>query len=402
MPKYAYVGTTLKGEVVKGTEKAANRGDAEVLLYERHLHNLEVKEKVPLLQIEITGPRIKRDDVMHLSRQIAAFLRAGLPILDAVHALGEESENSSIRRMMNDIEDGLRGGERFSDCLEQYPKVFPAFYRGIVRSAELTGELDEVLGRLAIYLERDLEARRKIKSALIYPMAVAAMSVVTVVILAVYVLPKFKVFFASLHATLPWPTRALLAFTDFMGNWWWALLAGLGLVILATYATWNTTKGRYGIDKLLLKTPVLGETIQYALVERFCRVLASMVTAGVNLTEALRVATEALRNTVFVRGLNGVGEAMLEGEGLAAPLAQTQLFPGTATQMLRVGEETGTLDGQLEVTAAYYEVELDYKIKKLTSLFEPAVIIFMGLIVGFVAVALVSAMYGIFNQVKVQ
>ncbi|MGN6723488.1 MAG: type II secretion system F family protein, partial [Marmoricola sp.] len=152
---------------------------------------------------------------------------------------------------------------------------------------------------------------------------------------------------------------------------------------------------------LYLKVPVLGETIQYALVERFCRVLASMVSAGVNLPEALRVSTESLKNRVFIARLVGVSEAMMEGQGLAAPLARTQLFPGTATQMLRVGEETGSLDSQLEVTAQYYEVELDYKIKKLTAIFEPAVIVFVGLIVGFVAVALVSAMYGIFNQVKV-
>jgi type IV pilus assembly protein PilC len=147
--------------------------------------------------------------------------------------------------------------------------------------------------------------------------------------------------------------------------------------------------------------PVLGETIQYALVERFCRVLASMVAAGVNLPEALRVSSESLRNRVFIKRLGEVGEAMLEGQGIATPLARTQLFPGTATQMLRVGEETGSLDTQLEVTAESYEVELDYKINKLTALFEPAIIIFMGLIVGFVAIALVSAMYGIFNQVDV-
>lgn len=401
MPKYAYVGTTATGEPVKGVEKAATRSDAEVALFERQLRQLDIKEKVPLLQMEISGPRIKRDDVMHLSRQIAAFLRAGLPILDAVHAIGNESENSSVRRMMNDIEDSLRGGERFSDCLNLYPKVFPTFYRGIVQSAELTGELADVLGRLAIYLERDLEARRKIKSALIYPTAVALMSIVTVVVLAVYVLPKFKTFFASLNARLPWPTRALMAFTNFLGEWWWALLGGVVVVALLVYLMSKTKEGRYNLDKLLLGTPVLGETIQYALVERFCRVLASMVGAGVNLTEALRVATESLRNTVFIRGLNGVGDAMLEGEGLAAPLARTRLFPGTATQMLRVGEETGTLDNQLEVTAQYYEVELDYKIKKLTALFEPLVIVVMGVIVGFVAVALISAMYGIFNQVKV-
>ncbi|GGO85564.1 pilus assembly protein PilC [Nocardioides phosphati] len=401
MPKFAYVGVDLEGARVKGTQKAPSRGDAEIALYERELRDLRVTEKRSFLQYEISGPRIKREEVMHLSRQIAAFLRAGLPILEAVHTIGAESENSSVRRMMNDIEDGLRSGERFSDCLDHFPKVFPPFFRGIVRSAELTGELDSVLARLSRYIERDLAARRKIKSALTYPLVVAGMSVVTVVVLAVYVLPKFKEFFSDLDAELPLPTRMLMGLTDFMGNWWWAVLGGIAAVVLLVFVVTRFQRGKYLRDSLLLKVPVLGEAIQYALVERFCRVLASMVSAGVNLTEALEVTTEALRNRVFIRRLNEVTEQMLEGQGVAGPLARTRLFPGTATSMLRVGEDTGSLDTQLEVTAEYYEAELDYKIAKLTALFEPAVIIFMGLIVGFVAVALVSAMYGIFGQVDV-
>lgn len=401
MPKFAYVGVTSAGAPAKGSYKAASRGDAEVALYQQDLRDLRVTEKKSILQYELSGPRIKRAEVMHLSRQIAAFLKAGLPILDAVHAIGEESDNSSIRRMMNTIEDGLRTGERFSECLDQYPKVFPEFYRGIVRSAELTGELDEVLARLSRYIERDLEARRKIKSAAMYPTVVAAMSVVTVVVLSVYVLPKFRDFFASLDAKLPLPTRMLMGFTDFLAQWWWAVVGCIALVALTGFVVTRFEKGKYLRDAILLKTPVLGETIQYALVERFCRVLSSMVSAGVNLTEAMVVTTNALRNRVYIRGLDQVGEQMLEGQGISAPLARTRLFPGTATQMLRVGEETGSLDQQLAVTADYFETELDYKIAKLTALFEPAVIIVMGLIVGFVAVALISAMYGIFNQVKV-
>jgi type IV pilus assembly protein PilC len=338
---------------------------------------------------------------MHLSRQLAAFLHAGLPILDAVRTIGAEAENSSLRRIMVQVEEGLRSGERFSDCLDKHPRVFPLFYRGIVRSAEMTGELDNALQRLALYLERDLEARRKIKAASIYPSIVAGMSVVTVVILAAYVLPKFKDFFASLDAKLPLPTRMLLGLTDFLMAWWPVLVGGLVGVALLGFVAFRFERCRYARDGFLLKVPVLGETIRYALVERFCRVLASMVAAGVNLPEAVRVATDSLRNRVFIRGLDGVTEAMLEGQGIAMPLARTRLFPGTAAQMLRVGEETGSLDHQLELTAEYYEVELDYKIKRLTSLFEPIVIVAMGLIVGFVAVALISAMYGIFHQVNV-
>jgi type IV pilus assembly protein PilC len=402
MPKYAYVATTLDGQPVKGTHKAGSRDDAEVALFERELRDVRVTEKTSILQLEITGPRIKKDEVMHLSRQMAAFLKAGLPILDAVHSIGAEAESSSVRRMMNDIEDGLRAGDRFSECLERHRKVFPEYYRGMVRSAELTGELDNVLARLALYLERDLEARRKIKSATIYPAVIASMSVVTVVVLAVYVLPKFKDFFKSLDAKLPLPTRMLLGFTDFLSAWWWAILAGAAVIAVISFIALRFESVKYGRDALLLKIPVLGETIQYALVERFCRVLSSMVGAGVNLPEALRVTTESLRNRVYIRRLGEVGAAMLEGQGIAGPLSRTQLFPGAATQMMRVGEETGSLDAQLEVTAQYYEVELDYKINKLTALFEPLVIIVMGVVVGFVAVALISAMYGIFNQVDVQ
>jgi type IV pilus assembly protein PilC len=401
MPKYAYVGLARDGQEAKGVEKFDSRGAAELALYERELRDLRVTERKSLLQMELSGPRIKRSDLMHLSRQMAAFVRAGLPILEAVHTIGEEATNSSVRRVMQEIEDGLRSGERFSDCLDRHPKVFPDFYRGIVRSAELTGELDKVLSRLAVYIERDLEALRKIKSATIYPAVILVMSVVTVTVLAWFVLPKFKEFFASLDAKLPLATRMLLAITDFLTSWWWTL--GLGIVALAiiVFGILSTERGRYGKDRLLLSIPVLGTTIQFALVERFCRILASMVSAGVSLPEGLRVATDSLRNRVYIRSLNSVRESMLEGEGIAGPLAKTALFPSTAVQMLRVGEETGTLDNQLETTAQFFETELDYKIKKLTALFEPIVIVVMGAIVGFVAIALVSAMYGVFRQVHV-
>jgi len=401
MPRFAYTATLPTGESTKGSQKAASRELVELALYERELRNIQVAESKSVLQTEILAPRVKRAEVMHLSRQLGAFIRAGLPLIEAVHTIGADADNSSVRRMMLSVEQGLRRGDRLSDCLDRHRNIFPEFYRGIVRSAELTGQLDTVLDQLARYLERDLDARRKVKSAMVYPSAIAVMAVVTIIVLATYVLPRFKTFFASLDAKLPLPTRMLLAVTDFLGNYWWALLGGITVLAGAMVITVHTSSGRYFIDRVLLRIPVLGSTMQYVLVERFARILSSMVGAGVNLPDALRVATESLRNQVFVRALHGVGEAMLRGEGLAAPLAATRIFPGTASRMIRVGEETGTLDDQLAATAKYYEGELDYKIKKLTSLFEPLVIIVMGGLVGFVAIALVSAMYGIFNQVKV-
>jgi type IV pilus assembly protein PilC len=399
--RYAYVATGPDGQRTGGVQKAVNREAAAMALYERELRDIQVTEKRGVLRTELSAPRVKREEVMHLSRQLGAFIRAGLPLIDAVRTLGEEAKNSSVRRMIHQVEDGLRAGEKLSDCLDQHPKIFPEFYREILRSAELSGQLDSVLDQLAKYLERDLEARRKIKAALIYPAMIVGMSLVTVVVLATFVLPRFKDFFANLHATLPLPTRMLLAVTDFFGQWWWAVLAGIVVTVSAVFLVQRTERGRYARDRLGLALPILGDTIQFAMVERFCRILSSMVSAGVSLPESLRVSTESLRNRVFMRALRLVGEAVLEGEGLARPLAGTDLFPTTAAQMIRVGEETGTLDTQLAVTAHYYEGELDYRIKRLTALFEPAVIVVMGLVVGFVAVALVSAMYGIFSQVHV-
>jgi len=400
MAKFSYVAASPDGTPTSGVERAGSREALELALFERELSNIRITQKRSVLKAELLAPRVKREEVMHLS--LSAFLQAGLPVVDAVHTLTSDARNSSLRRVLADLEDGLRRGDTFAECLERHRKIFPEYFRGIVRSAELSGELDTVLRQLATYLERDLEARRRIKSATIYPAMILIMSVATVVVLAVFVMPRFRVFFASLHAELPLATRMLLAVTDFVGNRWLTILAVLACLALLFAMVVRNPTGRYTRDRLLLRLPVVGDTIRCTLVERFCRVLSSMVGAGVALPEALRVSTNSLPNLVFRRSLARAREAMLEGEGLAQPLAGAGVFPVTAIQMMRVGEQTGTLDTQLGITAGYYEGELDYKIKKLIALFEPAVIIVMGVVVGFVAVALVSAMYGIFNQASVQ
>jgi type IV pilus assembly protein PilC len=398
MTRFAYAALSPDGVSVTGRGQAETAAAMEQSLQRRHFSEVIVTEKKSLLEVDVWAKKVKREEVMHISRQLSAFIRAGLPLIEAVASLGAEADNPSVRAMMTKVEEGLRSGETLSDCLDRHPKVFPDYYRGILRSAELTGQLDTVLDQLATYLERDLEARQKVKAAMIYPGVIAVMSLVTVVVLAVFVLPRFKVFFEGLNVQLPLPTRMLLAVTDLMTQWWWAIVLAVVVVTVTYLAALRTKGGRYARDRILLRIPVLGATIQFALVERYCRILSSMIDAGVPLPEGLRVASGSLQNMVYTRALAVVSLAVMEGEGIAHPLADTKLFPSTALQMIRVGEDTGTLDTQLEVTAKYYERELDYKIKKLTALFEPVVIIVMGLVVGFVAIALVSAMYGIFGQ----
>lgn len=352
-----------------------------------------------LMQFELTATKIKRQELMHFSRQLAVFIRAGIPIIDALETIASEVTNKFFKEVLDDAAGNLRAGTTFAGAIEPHEDAFPSYYLGILRSAELTGRLDQALNNLADYIERDVEARRKVVNALTYPAIVAAMAVAVVIILVAFVLPRFKVFFEQLDAKLPLPTRMLLAFTDFTQRYWY--LFALWAVLLLGLAVWMTRsdRGKAIRDQLILKTPVLGDLVRTAILERFCRILSSMTSAGVPLPEGLRVTAQASSNSVYREGILSAREAMMRGEGLAGPLGDTGLFPSAAKQMLRVGEDTGSLDEQLGTAAEYFDRDLEYKIKRFTSLFEPAVILIVGLVVGFVAVALVSAMYGIFNQV---
>lgn len=398
MSRFAYVARAEDGTEVKGHIESDTLVGARLELTARNLEPVEVQEKKGLLSFEISKKKIPRTDIMHFSRQLAAFIRAGIPILDAMEVIGEESGNPVLRQMLREVRDSLRSGTTLSSAIAQHRRHFPAFYIDMLRSAEMTGHLDQILDQLSRYIERDLDARRKIRSALSYPMVIMVMSVVTVVILTAFVLPRFEKFFESLNAELPLTTRMLLSFSRFVSHWWWALILGALLAGAALYFAGRTPRGRALKDRSVLRFPIAGEVIRYSILERFCRILGSMVQAGVPLPDAMEVVAEGTNNTVYERGLATVRDAMLQGEGISRPMVRTGLFPPSITQMVRVGEDTGTLDEQLGTAAAFYDQELDYKIKRLTTLFEPAVIIFMGLVVGFVAVALISAMYGIFNQ----
>jgi type IV pilus assembly protein PilC len=372
-----------------------------VALLARGLQPTEVENKAGLMKFEITKKKVPRQDIMNFTRQLAVFMRAGIPIMEALEVIVEETQNKMLKGILNEMVDSLRAGDTFAASAAAHPEAFPSFYIGILESAELTGNLDNVLNQLADYIDRDVKARGKVTAALIYPAVVAAMSVVTVLVLAVFVMPRFEVFFKSLNAKLPLVTRMLLNTTSFMGKWWYAILAVVIIVVGGLIAMRRSPGGKAKLDAFQLKLPVIGDLTETAIIERTCRVLASMLRAGVDLPRSMAVTAESANNAVYRNALEKIREAMMQGQGLAEPIAQSGLFPAAARQMFRVGEETGTLDQQLEVAAAYYGRELETKLERATALFEPAIIIFMGVVVGFVAVALISAMYGIYNQVKV-
>lgn len=401
MPKFKFIATSPDGVRVSGMEQALTVGMARRALLARELSPVEVREQKSVLTMEITKKKVKRRELMHFSRQMAVFMRAGIPVLESMEVMTEEVGDKVFQRVLAEMSDSLRAGETFAGAADEHPEAFPPYYLGILRSAEMTGNLDVVLDQLSEYIERDLEAKRKVTSALVYPAIVMVLAVVAVVVIAGFVLPRFQTFFASLHAKLPLPTRMLLAVANFFTNDWYVIVGVIASLIAGAVLITVTSRGRAFRDTVLLRTPVLGDLITTAILERFCRILCTMVDAGVPIPDALQVTGDATANSVFRRGLFNAREAMLRGEGLATPLAATNLFPAAARHMFVVGESTGTLDEQLGTAASYFDRELEYKLKHFTSLFEPAVILFVGLVVGFVAIALVSAMYGIFRQVHV-
>jgi type IV pilus assembly protein PilC len=397
VPGFRYVAVTPEGKKVRAKAEAVNLDSLRNELLARQLEVKRIRRRRKFTEIEITKRRVPREDIMHFSRQVASFVRAGIPLVDALETVRETASNPRLQEILTETQELIQVGVPFSEALERHADVFPPYYIGILRSAEITGRLDTVLEQLSHYIERDMEARQKIRSALTYPMVIFVMSIVTVVILVSYVLPKFTNFFKEFDAELPTVTKVLLDIARFFTDYWWVLALGLLALVVVLWRVNSTPRGQLARDRLLLRLPVIGDVAQYSVIERFCRTIAAMMQAGVPLPEAMQAAIDGANNLVYASALIEIRDAMLQGEGMARPVAATGLFPPAATQMMRVGEETGTLDAQMEAAADFFAKELDYKLARVTALAEPAVIVVMGVIVGFVAVALVSAMYGIFQ-----
>ncbi len=400
MPKFAYSAIDSTGAEIEGVTKADTLGTARTFLVEQNLFPIKIEESRGMFDFELTKEKAKKKNLMNFTRQLAVFVKAGIPITDALTIIGDETTDVALRRALSNMVDDLRNGGLFSASAAQYPQVFPNYYIGILQAAELTGRLDESLDSLAGYLDREIETRAKVIGALAYPLVVMVLALFTVMILAGYVLPQFKPLFEELDAELPLPTRMMLFVARFFTDLWYiTAIAFLLFFAAVAFLTMHPT-GKELFQRMSLKIPIIGGIVEYAILERFCSVLHTMLKAGVAVPAAMQTTIEAVANIVYREQLDIARQQMLEGAGFAQPLIDTDLFPGAARQMFKVGEETGTLDQQLEVSAEYFNRELEYRIKNFTVLFEPIMILFVGVIVGFVAIALVSAMYGVLGGVQ--
>lgn len=397
--KYRYEAETIDGELVKGEIEAASANIARNELAVQGMRVRKISERKGL-STEITKAKVPLVEVMHFSRQMATFLRAGVPMTESLANMRDAAENKRFREVLSDVFERVSAGRSLTDALAMHSDVFPGYFMAMLGAAELTGRMDLAFDQLYAYIKRDVTLSRAVRSALIYPVILLGLSAVVILIIVVFAIPRFADFFEEFDAELPLPTRMLMGIADFVqspAGWITGAVLLIGIVALLGWI--RTTPGRRALHKFMLTNPVTKTVVTYAATERFTRVLGALLDAGVPLPNALPTAVDASSNSVFKDRLGDAMESVLAGEGFAGPISETELFPTTVVQMIRVGERSGELSTQLENAANFYTEELDYAIEKMTAMFEPLTVILIGGVVGFVALAMISAMYGIYNQV---
>jgi type IV pilus assembly protein PilC len=336
------------------------------------------------------GRRITQRDITFFTRQLATMLRAGVPMLQAFDIVARGHSNARFSRLMLQIKAKIETGSSLSQAFREHPQHFDDLYCNLVHAGETSGTIDTILDRLALYLEKILAIKSKIKSALFYPISVMVVAIIVVWVIMVWVIPAFKQVFTSFGADLPAPTLMVIAISDFAVKWWWlAFLAVAGAVTGMMLLYRRSSAFRIGFDRLLLKVPVIGAIVQKATIARWTRTLATMFTAGVPLVESLDAVAGAAGNAVYAAATKKIQTDVSTGMSLTNAMTNTLVFPTMVLQMTQIGEESGSLDGMLSKVADFYEREVDDAVSALSSLLEPIIIVFLGIVIG----GLVVAMY---------
>jgi general secretion pathway protein F len=392
MAIFSYRATTMEGTIVEGAIEAADEKSAIERLKNSGIIPLKVAAPEEGIKKRITL-RSSKTDLLTFTTELSSLLSAGLPLDRSLNILSEISESKEMKNIIQSILKSIREGSSFSDALQRHPKVFPRLYINMIRAGEAGGVLDVVLDKLNEFLESSKELKEHVLSVMIYPIILIVTGGISIIILLTYVLPKFSVIFAELGSSLPLPTQVLLRFSNALKSYWWIVLSVMiaGWIIFKNYIKSDT--GRYNWDAFKLK--LMGEVIRKLETARFCRTLGTLLRSGVPLLQALNNARDVINNQVIASAIDAVSAGAKEGKGIAVPLSSANVFPPLALSMIKVGEETGQLDNMLMKVASTYEKSLNVAIKRFVSLLEPAMILSMGLIIGFIVISMLMAIFSI-------
>jgi type IV pilus assembly protein PilC len=401
MPDFKYQGTNRSGSSVSGVMTANSKADLQNLLRRQQITPTKMSEKGKEFNMPTFGGGANAKELAIFTRQFSVMIDAGLPLVQCLEILGSQQENKFFQKVLINTRSQVEGGATLSTAMRSSPKVFDGLYVNMVEAGETGGILDIILQRLSTYIEKNVKLQRAVKSALIYPLGVLTIAGLVIFLLLWKVVPIFATLFAGLGVTLPLPTKIVIGMSNFVGSYFGLLIiVALGAGIFGLKTWYGTPAGKYVLDSIVLKLPVLGILMRKIAVARFTRTLGTLIASGVPILEGLDITAKTSGNAVVERALQKVRKALEEGKSLTEPLKESNVFPGMVTQMIAVGEQTGAMDAMLQKIADFYEEEVDSAVKDLLTAMEPVMIVFLGVVVGGVVISMYLPLFTLIGELS--
>ncbi|MEW6324468.1 MAG: type II secretion system F family protein [Nitrospirota bacterium] len=390
MATFAYVGRTRQGTVRKGEISAKTRDEAMAVLRRQQILPTSIQQKAKELSFSLPsfGGGVSDRDIVIFTRQFSTMIDAGLPLVQCLEILASQTENKTLAAAIGQLRVDVEAGSTYADALKKHPKIFDDLYVSLVSAGEAGGILDTILNRLSKHIEKTMALKKKIKSAMVYPGVIVTVAVIVVSVLLVWVIPIFAQMFTDFGGTLPVLTQVVITMSNFAQTYWWIIGAaaiGAGFAIKKWY---GTPSGRTVIDRLLLQAPVVGDLIRKSAVAKFTRTLGTLISSGVPILDGLAIVSKTAGNVVIEKAIMSARQSISEGKTVSEPLGASKVFPPMVVQMIAVGETTGALDAMLGKIADFYDDEVDAGVATLTSLLEPALMVFLGVVIGFIVIAM--------------
>jgi type IV pilus assembly protein PilC len=399
MPVFTYRGTNRSGASVTGEMTASSKTELQSLLRRQQITPTKMSEKGKEFNLPTFGGGVNAKELAVFTRQFSVMIDAGLPLVQCLEILSSQQENKTFQKVLTGTRSAVEGGSTLSAAMKQYPKVFDPLYTNMVEAGETGGILDTILQRLSTYIEKNVKLQRAVKSAMVYPIGVLTIAVSVIILLLWKVVPVFANLFAGMGVDLPLPTKIVIATSHFVGSIYGLLIVvGVVAALIGLKVWYGTPQGRYAIDAMVLKLPVLGLLMRKIAVGRFTRTLGTLISSGVPILEGLDITAKTSGNAVVERALNKVRKSLEEGKSLTEPLKESEVFPGMVTQMIAVGEQTGAMDAMLQKIADFYEDEVDAAVKDLLTALEPIMIVFLGGVVGGVVISMYLPLFSLIGK----
>ena len=398
MPQFTYTARDAKGDLKTATIEAANREDVVQQLRRLRMNVVKVEEQAKAKQK--TGGAVSMRDIVIFTRQFSTMINSGLPLVQALDILSKQSENKALQAVTRQVVFDVESGHTVADALGKHPKAFSDLYVNMVAAGEAGGILDTILMRLATFMEKNDALVRKVKGAMIYPGVIMSVAGIAICVLLIFVIPVFQSMFASVGLALPLPTRVVITLSEILKGYWWAIGGGLFLTFTLLKRYYATSNGQLVIDRLLLRFPILGDVLRKSAVSRFTRTLGTLISSGVSILDGLEITAKTAGNRVISDAIMASRASIAGGDSISSPLQKSNVFPPMVISMIAVGEQTGGLDEMLSKIADFYDEEVDAAVSGLLSLLEPVMIVFLGVVVGGMVVAMYLPIFDMINAVQ--